>query len=182
MRWRALRLRTRHTGPGGFTFVELVVMIVVLGILGAIAAPRFFDTRGFDAASFTDQLKAQIRYGQKVAIAQGRFVFVRLNGSSVALCYDAACASRVAPPGGSNSGTASTITNCGVTTWACEGVPGGLAVSAVASFYFDPAGQPFALNDPVGGVNSTFATQTLAVSGDGGTHNVTVTAVTGYVF
>ncbi|MQA18889.1 MSHA biogenesis protein MshC [Rugamonas rivuli] len=157
-------------------------MIVVLGILGAIAAPRFFDTKGFDAASFTDQLKAQIRYGQKAAIAQGRYVFVRLNGSSVALCYDAGCNSRVAPPGGANSGTASTVTNCGAAPWACEGVPNGLALSAVPSFYFDPNGQPFALADPVGSVVSTFATQTLAVSGDGATHNVTVTAVTGYVF
>ena len=33
----------------GFTLIELVVVIIILGILGAIAAPKFFDFKG-DAA------------------------------------------------------------------------------------------------------------------------------------
>lgn len=177
----ALRRRTRPTGPDGFTLVELVVIIVVIGILGAMAAPRFFQSQGFDAVSYTDQMRALLRYGQKIAIAQGRNVFVRLNGSSTALCYDAACTARVAPAGGSNSGTKATLASCGTTAWACEGVPNGLAASS-ATFFFDPAGQPFAANDPPGGLNSNFAPLTLAVTGDGSTHNVIVTPVTGYVY
>lgn len=176
----ALRRHTRPPRPGGFTLVELIAILVVVGILAGFAAPRFFQRQGFDALAYTDQMKALLRYGQKIAIAQGRNVFVRLNGSSAALCYDAACTSHVTPAGGSNSGTSATLASCGTTAWACEGVPNGLAASS-ATFFFDPAGQPFAATDPPGGLNSTFAPLTLAITGDGSTHNVIVTPVTGYV-
>jgi len=179
----ALRRRTRPTRPGGFTLVELVTVLVVVGVLAGVAAPRFFQRQGFDAASYTDQLRAMLRYGQKISIAQSRNVFVRLNGNSVALCYDAACGARVTAPGGANSGTSVTLANCGGSgSWACESVPNGLAVSAAATFFFDPTGQPFAGNDPPQALTSNFVALTLAVTGDGGTHNVTVTPVTGYVF
>ncbi len=179
----ALRRHTRPTRPGGFTLVELITILVVVGIMAGVAAPRFFQRQGFDAASYTDQLRAMLRYGQKISIAQSRNVFVRLNGSSVALCYDAACTARVTAPGGANSGTGATLSKCGgVGSWACEGVPNGLAVSAAATFFFDPTGQPFAGNDPPQALNATFVALALAVTGDGGTHNVTVTPVTGYVF
>lgn len=175
----------RHTRParrGGFTLVELITILVVVGVLAGVAAPRFFQRRGFDAVSYTDQVRALIRYGQKIAIAQSRNVFVRLNGSSVALCYDSGCGAHVPSPGGANTGTGVTLAGCaGDKTWACEGAPNGLAITA-ATFYFDPTGQPFAASDPLGGQNSTFVSLTVAVTGDGATHNVTVTPVTGYVF
>ncbi|OEZ96434.1 MSHA biogenesis protein MshC [Duganella sp. HH101] len=178
-----LRRRTRPTGPGGFTLVELVVILVVTGILGAVAAPRFFERRAFDAAAYTDQLRAMLRYGQKVAIAQGRNVYVRLNGASVALCYDGLCTLRVSAPGGANSGTGVTLSNCSnLSTWACEGVPNGLTVSSALSFYFDATGQPYAATDVPPTLTSTFAQLALSISGDGGSRTVTVTPVTGYVF
>lgn len=169
-------------GQSGFTLVELIMVLVITGILGAFAAQRFFDRATFDAVGFANQAGALIRYGQKQAIAQNRNVFVRLDGASVALCYDAACASTVVPPGGSNSGNATTLARCGNrTNWACEGLPNGLAMSSANTFFFDAAGRPFQAADGVNAVDSTFASLALTVSGNGISQAIAIEAETGYV-
>ncbi len=39
-------MRLRHTRQGGFTLIELVIIIVVLGILAAVAIPKYQDMSG----------------------------------------------------------------------------------------------------------------------------------------
>jgi MSHA pilin protein MshC len=178
-----MRLRLRRTAQSGFTLVELITVIVLVGILAAVAVPRFSSTAGFDGRAYTDQVKGLMRYGQKIAIAQGRNVFVRLNNASVALCYDAACTSRVPPPSGANSGSKATLAACNnLTSWACEGLPNGVTMTPSAiTFSFDAAGAPFASADGVNATVSTFATLAISVTGAGTAYPISVVAETGYV-
>ncbi len=182
-----LRFPVRLPGPRarqfGFTLVELILILVVIGILGAVAAPKFFDRATFDAASYSHQVTALIRHAQKQAIAENRNVYVRLDGASVALCYDSTCTGKVLPPGGSNSASGTTLARCGnLSNWACEGIPAGLAITAVPMFYFDAAGRPYYATDGAAAVTSTFtARRAIQVTGGPVVQQTLVEHETGFV-
>ena len=82
------RFRTHATG--GFTTVELVLVIVIIGILGAMAGPRFFNNSTFDERAYYDELSSSVRYAQKVAVASGCRVRVSLTANTYELRQQAA--------------------------------------------------------------------------------------------
>ena len=67
----------------GFTLVELVMTMVIIGILAAVVAPRFFANNIFQSRGFADQVQASLRYAQKVAVAQRRVVCVAFDTAAV---------------------------------------------------------------------------------------------------
>ena len=58
----------------GFTLIELIMVIVIVGILAVYVAPRFYDFNVYQSRGFSDQVQASLRYAQKIAIAQHRIV------------------------------------------------------------------------------------------------------------
>ena len=167
--------------------IELVAVLVLAGLLATFAVNRFFQRDTFDARSFADQVTNIVRYGQKLAVAQNRAVFVSIDTNKVALCFDAGCSDeqKVVPPTGSNSGSKETLQYCAQTDWLCEGRPSGVALSTdpvkTADFYFDALGQPYASGDAFPAA-STFPPQlTISIQGEGTPRKVTVEGETGYV-
>jgi MSHA pilin protein MshC len=70
----------------GFTLVELVMTMVIIGILAAVVAPRFFDVNVFQERGAADQIRAALRYGQKIAVAQRRIVTVNISAAANSNC------------------------------------------------------------------------------------------------
>ena len=65
--------------------IELVVTMVLIGILAAVALPRFFDATAFHSRGFYDEVIQAARYGQKLAVASGCDVELSIAGGSFAL-------------------------------------------------------------------------------------------------
>jgi MSHA pilin protein MshC len=186
----------RLAGASGFTMIELIVVILLTGILGAIGASRFFDDKLFAGRAYADQVKSMIRYAQKLAVAQNREVYLRSDVTGFAVCFDAACgAGSLAPnPGGTNDGSSYTKAYCisggtYVANWVCMGKPANVAVSVAPArpelaaggyFYFDAMGRPHNKADPLGAA-STFGTMIVAFASGTNTFSVTVETETGYV-
>jgi len=138
----------------GFTLVELITVMVLIGIMAVVAVPRFFDRSAFDSRGFFDETKSLLRYAQKVAVAQRRTVCVALGGSGVALTIASAanvnvCDTALSLPSAPHGGT-------------------GL-VPSVATFQFRSLG-------------STDQSGNVTISVTGATGTITVDSVTGYVY
>lgn len=156
-------------GVEGFTLVELVMTTVIVAIVAAVAAPRFFDNSVFQSRGFADQVQASLRYAQKVAIAQRRNVCVAFDRvtvpNKITLTIDSdtpADGACNAPPAGnlqSPAGDASYVLNA----------PPGVAFGAA------PAPVDFSFN----ALGTASAAQTINIAGVA--NGITIEAETGYV-
>lgn len=177
----------RKLARQGFTLVELIVVIILIGVVTTIGFARLTNPGDFSTVSYSNLVRALITHGQRVAVAQNRPVFVRINQQSVALCFDSICTQQVRPLGGANSGSDATLAACGASTsWFCEGVPQGVELSATAPlplvFFFDAQGRPFAGNDAIDANTSTFSSLILTFAASGTvSETLTIERETGYV-
>lgn len=145
--------------PSGFTLVEMIVVLVIVGVLAVAAIPRLLNTQDFEARGFHDQTLAALRYAQKAAIAQRRTVCVAVGASSVALTI-------VATAGSSDCTTATGLSGPTGGSPYTVTAPSGVSYASASTFYFTSLGQPS-------------AAQTFQVSGVA--DSITVEAETGYV-
>ena len=156
--------QTPSAREAGFSLVELVATLAVIGILAAVAVPRLIDRTGFESRGFYDQAQGIVRYAQKIAIAQRQSppknpVFVVIGAGSISICYDVACTTPVVAP---TTGAALTLS-----------APAGVTLSPVTTFSYTGAGAPSLGAQLTVSVNSTGA-------GDIN-RNFFVEAQTGYV-
>ena len=72
----------RSARHGGFTLMELAVIILLLGILAFTAIPRFLDKGAIDVSAMAEQLANDIRYTQSLAMTSGQRNRINLAAAS----------------------------------------------------------------------------------------------------
>lgn len=111
----------------GFTMVEIVITIAILGLLAAVIGPRFVGRDAFASRGFYDEAQSVVRYAQKTAIAwRAAPIFVCVTATEVRAGTASGCATPLVHPVG---GELKTTAPAGVTL-------------TPASFSFDGAGRP----------------------------------------
>ncbi len=179
-----VRKRGRHFGAGlittraapGYSMIELVLVILLIGILAAFVGPRFFDLKVFQARGLHDEALSILRYAQKTAVAQRRSVYVNfsvdvnLQATSITACYANADPCSVA------DGVPNPYGEKPFTVTAGSGV--GFAPST--SLFFDALGRPYNAADTI--PISTFATNlSISITSGGVSRTISVERETGYV-
>ena len=150
----------------GFTIVELVVTIIILGVIASVAGPRFFGTSSYEAMGFSQTLSTSLGYAQKLAMSTGCHTRVAIVSDSLNLyqgnssCTDSDLTRNVQRVTGGNFS---------------EAVPGALSVDSM-DIYFDTRGRPREYAD------GALLTSTKTVNVDGGARQVKIEAETGFVY
>ena len=140
----------------GFTLLELITIIVIVGILALVAVPRFGTGGSFDSRGFYDKSAAIVRFAQKTAVAWRRPVFVCVTATQVTA--------------GPATGCGTPLTNPVTNGLAQETAPSGVTLN-VTEFSFDGLGRPSA---------AATITFTSTIAGDP-PRTITVAAETGHV-
>lgn len=148
----------------GFTLVELVMTLVLVGVLAVVALPRLLDTGLWQLRAYADRLQSAVMLAQRLAIAQRRTVVAVFAASGASLHYDSAGGPALALPG-----MDAAQLDCPAAFPAC------LSSGSVA------------FNQAVAGARtgqaqtSSGAALTVTVSGGGGSHRFTIENDTGHV-
>ncbi|MBL8342578.1 MAG: prepilin-type N-terminal cleavage/methylation domain-containing protein [Rubrivivax sp.] len=115
----------------GFTLVELLITISLLGILATVAMPRLLDRSALDERAAADELRAVLRTSRAVALAQERDVCVLVTPATVRAVY--------AGPAGCDP--ARPLTAAGAQAPLAVAAPNGLAFGGDAQLRFTARGQ-----------------------------------------
>jgi len=84
-----MRYSRQPDRTGGFTFLEVIAVLVIIAILAVVAVARFTDA-GAESAAAANTLKAHLRYAQLRAMGDIVPWGIRFTGSSYTLERDGA--------------------------------------------------------------------------------------------
>jgi MSHA pilin protein MshC len=172
----------QNPSSSGFTLIELVMVLVLIGIIAVFVAPRLPNITTTNAGPFADKLRADIRYAQNLAMSKNRRARVYFNGiwtapnpAGYAVVIDNSalsdCSAFAAVPDPAGSGNLTVTLNAG--NYA------GISVApATNCVEYDSLGRPYDCSANLAVCSATSAGVVITINPTG---SVTITAQTGAV-
>jgi len=157
------------SSDSGFTLIELITVIAILGVLAVVVGPRFASTGVFEARTFYDDVLQAIRYAQAKASGTGCLTQIDFTASGFRVQVDSDCNSAnglsladITSPDGFDAGYTELST-----------LPAGVTYSAtVDPLVFDPEGRAR---------NSSLAVLSSTAQVTVGSEAIRIDGATGYV-
>ena len=143
----------------GFTLLELMVMIAILGILSAYAVMKIKSPASLTLLSQADTLASDLRRAQSLAYTSGRRMSFTVSAGTIGT-YAAVCSTGTTPCSSDFTGV----------------LAHSVVLGSSPVLYFNTIGQPL---DNAGVLRTSAASYTLSY--DGSTKTVSVAAQTGLV-
>ena len=153
---------TAHPRAGGFTIVELVVVMVIIGALAALGIPRLVGDKSSEAAVFGDQVASGLRRAQKIAMGHRRVVCATVGPKAVVLRVNDCGSAGIALNGSGDDDYATSDSVLTVTS---------------ATLYFQPDGR---VTQDAAGVTA-WPDNIVIAAGTTEFRTITVQGTTGYV-
>ena len=162
---QAIQHHTPRTRQHGFTMVELIAVLLLVGVLAAVALPRLDGALALRGAGWRDQIKAGLLHARTLAQGHRRLVCVTLATGEIRLALASAnpasaCDTVLAGPDGD-------------ARWAVDGNAIALSQSPAGTLYFQPDGR--ITSD---GAGSTAVNATVGLVGE---PNLSLIGATGHV-
>ena len=145
----------------GITIIEIIAVLIILGIISAIAVSRISSTDIFTLKSQTDVIKAHIRYAQLLAMNSDSVWGINFSSSTTYSLFR-------------NGNTSDTVTLLGADSDPVT-LPSGVTVST-GTVSFNDWGSPYA--NATATAPSTDITITVTCNG---TESILITKNTGYI-
>ena len=150
----------------GFTTVELIAVLVIIGIIAAVAASRFFDQSPAELGAIQDEVRSHLAYARTRSMNADEVfgVQIRAGGTTYSIFRAGSTATLVTLPGETG----------GIIT-----LPQGASFTSAATIIsFDRWGRPCS---DAGAVTRRTADTTVTISYQGQTQNIVVTRNTGFL-
>jgi len=143
--------------------VELITVMIILGILSAVAIPRLIGGSDMASRNFRTDVQSALRYAQKASTSHRRLVCATVSAKSVTLQISSinpasACDTNLANPAGQNYSTNDANVSAGGLT---------------GTLFFQPWGRI-----TTDGAGNTIASGSITITG---ADPVTIDGATGYV-
>jgi MSHA pilin protein MshC len=158
----------------GFTLIELVIVLLVVGVLGAIGMMRYYKPTEITVSIEADHLARDIRHMQRLAMTWGqtlRFSILPGNNGYRVIC---ASGSAVPPCNGAVTAVTDPATGAPFETPVPPGLQESVTVAG-AALDIDALGRPVAAGVLLNGDT------TYTLTGGTETSTVTVARLTGFV-